>query len=269
MRRPRRRTCSRFRPRIAAAFFACWTRKEAYLKARETVSARPGTWRSRSGPVHLSGSSPSRVRRPKPERWELGGPSSPGPATSGPWPSSAPHDAVGCDRRHRLPLPRRSQLAGGVLALLRDGVEAISEVLRPTGSTSTASSILIRTKGHDVHATGRIRRGNRQVRRRLLRLLASRGKPRRSAAPSAARDRLRGARGRGALGRPCGGVLAPESSSGSRPTTTARCRCTLQPAPDRFPFDDRGASSIAANRISYMLDLRGPSSSWTRPAPPR
>ena len=179
---------------------------------------------------------------------------------SGPWPSSAPHDAVGCDRRHRLPLPRRSQLAGGVLA---------AAPRRRRGHQRGA--------GRPVRRRQRLRSRPRANRARCTRAGADSSRRSTSSTPPSSASRLarqavsipstvcssrsptRRSRTRGC--RPIGSPeLAPASSSGTRRTTTAR----LQMYPvNRHLIDSHsmtgGASSIAANRISYMLDLRGPS----------
>ena len=98
------------------------------------------------------------VRALPPSRVGGSSPPEPGPAMSGPWPSSAPHDAVGCDRRDRLPLPRRSRLAGASSSGCSATAWRPSARCPPIGSTSTASSIRSGRKGR-MYSPGRIRRG--------------------------------------------------------------------------------------------------------------
>ena len=178
---------------------------------------------------------------------------------SGPWPSSAPHDAVGCDRRHRLPLSRRRQLSGAVLAIAarrrgghqRDAPRSFRRRQRLRSGSGT--------QGQDVHAPGRIRRGDRPVRRAFFGFSpreASRIDPQHRLLLEIAYEAVEDA------------GLSADRLAGSRTGVFVGFSAHDYSSMQMYPFNRHlidshsntgGATSIAANRISYMLDLRGPS----------
>ena len=223
----------------AAAFFACWTRKEAYLKASGNGLGSP-----RDVAVTLRPGAPERLvsvqgAPAEPERWELRS-SSPGPAMSGPWPSSAPHDATGCDRRHRLPLPGRRELAGGVLAAAprrrRCHQRGAARAVRHRAASSTPTP---RRRARCTRAGAASSTAIDQFDAAFFGF-SPREAPHRSAAPAAARDRLGGARGRRAPADRVGGLAHRRVRRASRPTTTATSRCTRRNRqPDRRAIEHR------------------------------
>ena len=110
----------------------------------------------------------------------------------------------------------------------------------------------------DLLTVGRLPRRGRRLRRGVLRHLAARGRQSRSAAATVPRGRAGSARrrrtGAGETRRPAGRRVRRQLSQRLRDRAIRRCsmRSTPIPAPAR-----RTAS--LANRLSYMLDLRGPS----------
>ena len=110
----------------------------------------------------------------------------------------------------------------------------------------------------DEHPLGRLPRRRRRVRPALLRHLAARGGADGPAAAAAGRDGLGGAGRRGRRGRAPRRIRHRACSSASRPTTTVHLQFQDLDRIDAYTGTGN-AFSIAANRLSYLFDLRGPS----------
>ena len=96
-----------------------------------------------------------------------------------------------------------------------------------------------------------------RLRRRLLRDLAAGGRRDGPATADGARTGLGGARGGSASSRPPCADCAPASSSARSATTTRRG--PRQPGRTAHPAQPSACGRIIANRVSYLLGLRGPS----------
>ena len=165
------------------------------------------------------------------------------------------------DRHHRhgLPVPgrrrRRRRRSGSSSAT----ASTPSARCPPTAGTPTSSTTPTRTApGHMNTRWGGFLDGLDQFDAALLRHLAARGGAHGPPAAPAAGGGLRGAGAGRSDARAPAPAAAPACSSPRRCTTTATAST---PAPDDIDaYSVTGnAHCIIANRLSYLLDLRGPS----------
>ena len=162
-------------------------------------------------------------------------------------------------RRHGLPLPRRRQPGGVLGAAARRRRRHHRDAAGPLGHRRPLRR---RPGGHRQgrHPLGWVPRRHRRVRRRLLRHLA-RGRRRRWTRSSGCCWRWRGRRSRTPASPPTAWP-APRPACSSACTATAPTTTSCRPTDPRHLdlYSGTGTShSVVSGRLSYLLDLRGPS----------
>ena len=166
------------------------------------------------------------------------------------------------DRHHRhgLPAARAPTTPTALWELLRGGGDAITETPADRWDADALYDPIPRPPARSPRGWGGFLDDIDRLRRRLLRHLAARGGADGPAAAPAARGGLGGARGRRPARRPARRHARPACSSACTATATTTTRCRPPTPPASTCTAAPGTShSVVSGRLSYLLDLRGPS----------